>query len=428
MAVKTKLEKAKKGKLDNLAKITNQKKAIYISINEKREIINKRLDVIQIGVEMQLDKKFDDYSSELLGDIAKLEDFVGAIERGQENLDNIQNNESDAFIVSKQLKLKLKDSHALERSLRKMDKSIALIETSTVSSVLGALDSQSFGYISGAADIELTGVHVRSSIKSTGDTSISLISDSCLMEDGTIILVDQKNRTLKKLDKKFSLKDSLSVSGKPCAICPTGNSEVAISLLSNKTVQIASTTKPMSIRGSFSIEESCRGLAYNNGFLYMSCGGMDEYKDGHGEIRMYDKMTGASIGKVGHEVLIPKRMAVNTDINRCPADIYVADEVNGVLCVTTNIHGIESRRFLKHENLKSAVGICYAGRGQIIVCGYDSDNVMLFSDNGKVVTELLNKKQGIKNPKTVCLDQTGTKLMVGMADVDYIMVFKLTRE
>ncbi|XP_045163164.2 uncharacterized protein LOC123527628 [Mercenaria mercenaria] len=423
--IKLRLEKARKNRADNLESISDQMTAILLKISEKREAINKKLDALENGIKSKLDKKFIVYSSELTEEIEILNDYVSRIDENQETFVSAPENKSDAFIIMKQLKHHFKNESHLVAGLSKANRNIKLIETCSMSKILKAIDTFEFGRISGNGEIESVVEDAEYNIKDADDTTVSCISDSCLMGNGSIILADENNRKLKKLDHLVKLKESLTLPGKPCAICPTGTSEIAVSLLNNKTIQFVSTTNSMTITRAFKVGESCRGLAYSYDKLYLSCGGMTKFHDGPGEIRIYEK-SGKLIHKVEKNVLIPKRISISSD--KMPVNIYVADEKNGLLSLDTSKPCVVAKNIFTHKDMVSPVGLCYTGIGQIVVCGYDSSNVMLLSTSGTLIKELLNKGHGIVKPKTVCLDQTGSKLLVGMSDTDQIKVVHLIRK
>ncbi|XP_053379857.1 uncharacterized protein LOC123527629 [Mercenaria mercenaria] len=423
--VKIRLEKARKKRVDNLESISDQTTTILATIREKREAINKRIDAVENDIKARLDMKSTEYSNELTEDIDKLNEYISTIEKSQDSCMSTSKNKSDNFIYMKQLKQQVKNESKIIGSLGKVSKTLDLIETCNISHMLEAIAKFKFGYISGNGEIESVVDDTEYSIHSADDTTLSCISDSCLMENGSIILADQNNRNLKRLNRLFQLKESLTLPGKPCAVCPTGHFEVGVSLHVKKTIQFVSITNPMTTTTSFKVGESCRGLAYYNDMLYLSCGGMVKYHDGPGQIRICDR-SGKIIRRIEREVLIPKRMSINFD--KSPVDIFVADEKNGVLMLDTSEPCVDARNIFKHKGMVSPIGLCYIGGGQVIVCGYDSNNVILISDSGTLIKELLTKGRGIAMPKTVCLDQTGSKLLVGMSDTDQIKIVHLIRK
>lgn len=424
--IKRTLENVKKKWNKGLDEISDQKTSILIYVREKRDAVNKRFDTMEKDVKEKLEKKYSQYSDDLKVDIEAVNELVEKIEDYQDKSVSAIQNIADAFIIMKKLNQLVAEGAQFQKSRHSETKALQLIGSCAASSILASMGSDVFGYISGSGRIESVVADKIYCIRANDDTSICCISDSCLMEDGTIILADQNNRKLKRLDNTFRLKDTLVLSGKPCAVCPTGASEVAVSLLnkSSKSIVSVKIASLMSVTSSFRIGESCRGIAFCNDNLYLSCGGMFKYNDGPGEIRIYDKL-GSILCKMDEGVRVPKRMSIGT--NKFPHDLYVADGENGVLCLNTSVSGLELRDVFKDENLKGAVGLCYAEKGQVIVSGYDSENIMLMTENGQF-KEIMSKRDGIAKPKTICLDQTKSKLMIGMNDLDVVRVVHVIRE
>lgn len=265
-------------------------------------------------------------------------------------------------------------------------------------------------------------------MKTSSDTSDCCISDIALLEDGSIILADQNNRCLKKLSPSFGFKAGpLKLPGRPVAVCVINTEEVAVSLpFVNKAIQLASVANPMKLTHSFKIGESCRGIAYSDGRLFLSCGGMTKFNDGPGEIRIY-ATHGTLLKSLSTFVGIPKRMTSPGGKNHV---IFVADEKSGVLRVGEKNGEQEVRQLIANDGLKadSPTGICHVDERHLLVGGCDSHNVVLLSKEGERIAELLNTSHGLRYPKSLCLNKTGSKLIIGMKDCNVIKVFSVKKE
>ncbi|XP_060560016.1 uncharacterized protein LOC132720047 [Ruditapes philippinarum] len=421
---KTRLQKSKEKRESNLESISNQMSVILVKIKEKRNMINDKFNALENDIKAKVDMKLIEYSSELTEEIEKLNEYINIIDGYEETMACTEENKSDNYIRIKQLQHQLKSGTKLLANLCQPNKSIHFFETCNMSEIFEMLEKVSFGHISGSGAVESVVVEADVNIKSRDDTTVCCISDSCLMENGEVILSDQNNRNIKKLDCSFQLKEWIALPGKPCAVCPTGGSEIAVSLLNKKTIQFVSTGSPMATLSSIRIGESCRGIVYIDSKLYLSCGGMTKYQDGPGEIRVYEK-SGTFIRKFDTGVKVPKRMALSSD--KIPVDVFIADEENGVLCIDTSDQPHSVRTICQYQDLLAPVGLCYMGKGQIAVCGYDSNNIMLISKSGVLMKELWSKTHGVVKPKTTCLDHTGYKMLVGITDTDHIKVGHLIR-
>ncbi|XP_045186416.2 probable E3 ubiquitin-protein ligase MID2 [Mercenaria mercenaria] len=123
-------------------------------------------------------------------------------------------------------------------------------------------------------------------VKEKSDSKACDISNICQLPDGTILIADNINSKLKRLDQSYKLLDSLQLSVPPHSICNVGSDEVAVSLFDAKKVQYISVKKKLTSKRSFSTGNYCRELVYVDDKLYVCCG--DIYDSSSGCIEVYN--------------------------------------------------------------------------------------------------------------------------------------------
>ena len=145
--------------------------------------------------------------------------------------------------------------------------------------------------------------------------------------------------------------------------------------------------------------DKCRGIAYNEKLLYVACGGLKYRGEGPGQVQVYD-MAGNLLQTFMKDKHKKKLFSIPFDIivSECRTQLHIADRDNGI--VTMNLDGTGPWKFTSRD-MENAIGICVVNNDDLIICGHDSNNVMLFDKNGQQKAVLLKEKNGIKQPISV---------------------------
>jgi sugar lactone lactonase YvrE len=102
--------------------------------------------------------------------------------------------------------------------------------------------------------------------------------------------------------------------------------------------------------------------------------------------------------------------------------LFVTDWTNGVVVLDENGNYIET---VKEPQIFGADGICADRRGNVFLCGYDSNNVIQMSQEGIYVGLVLGKLDGIERPQAVCFNELNNTLFVALQGSDEVRVFEL---
>ena len=79
----------------------------------------------------------------------------------------------------------------------------------------------------------------------------------------------------------------------------------------------------------------------------------------------------------------------------------------------------------KEVSINNIKGVVSHNDGSLVVCGYDSNNVVTMDKDGEIMKELLSEKDGIRRPLSVLYDNRHSKLIVSMENNDQIYVYNL---
>ncbi|XP_053392244.1 uncharacterized protein LOC128554936 [Mercenaria mercenaria] len=241
-----------------------------------------------------------------------------------------------------------------------------------------------------------------------GDRYVCDIQGCCLLPSGEILLADNTNKRLKKLDSRYKVISVLNMAVPSSDVCYIGdNVAVVAAFYQLKFVDIRG---GMTFTRSVDTDDRCYGLAYGNNQLYV-IDGKSVYiysKDGIRQRILYTHQSNLRSNKI----------ALNDDGSL----IYISN-LNGGL-VTIDSSGNHLYTFTDSE-LGGASGVCVDGEGHVLVPGYSSGKILQLSSDGKKKLGIISQGSDyIYSTKTLCFDKENTVLVVAGND-DNITVLKL---
>jgi DNA-binding beta-propeller fold protein YncE len=77
-----------------------------------------------------------------------------------------------------------------------------------------------------------------------------------------------------------------------------------------------------------------------------------------------------------------------------------------------DLHGTTQWEFKDERLLQYPLGISVDNDGNVYVVGYDSNNIVVISPDGKRHRQLLSSKDGLKKPRVVDYDRSTNRLLV----------------
>ncbi|XP_060565083.1 uncharacterized protein LOC132724266 [Ruditapes philippinarum] len=236
----------------------------------------------------------------------------------------------------------------------------------------------------------------------------------CILKDGSVIIADRYNKSLKRLDLTSSkIIDVCQFLRSPWQICEDDN-ELAVSF-GEININIVTTEGPLKVAREIKTDHSCYGLGYRNGKIYVT--------DTSKTIFVYDK-TGIMMLQFFEDQPGDNLFAsiFSLTVSHDGERFYIADSRNGLVVLSKNgkLHG----RY-NPTNLRYAKEICETDRGDILVCGESSNNIVQFSPNGEVMGEILTSDGQRGGCVAVCYDRNHMRLIVGRRVRDYIEVYDI---
>ncbi|XP_060572983.1 uncharacterized protein LOC132730918 [Ruditapes philippinarum] len=243
------------------------------------------------------------------------------------------------------------------------------------------------------------------------------ITSACYMEDGTIILADNNNRKLKRLHNyNYTVTDYCDLPGMPWQVCMISNTQVAVTLQSQKEVHFISLESKMKTTNKINTDFPCVYLAYAKNNLYIS----DLYTSIYVYTLSGRKLNHFSKDQSGDKV--PSAicsLAVNKDATR----IYVGNDDDELIVLDNNGQIITS--FSDEQKLKVTTCCYLTGAGSVLVSGSNSNNVLQFTCDGELIGEVIKAVSGKGGIISFCCNQNMTKMFISRIFDDNIEVYDI---
>ena len=256
-------------------------------------------------------------------------------------------------------------------------------------------------------------------IKLSDDAQSPCITGCTFLPNGGVLLCDYWNKKVKLLDSVMSVKKSLKLSDNPHDIAAIGENEAIITFgKGNRNLQYLFTDPKLKLGKTVGWPGKCFGLHTVNNEIYTAY----HKSSGHDEIWRQD-MAGNIMRKV---VLTQRRSFATNHLRVCLAGsiprVYLTDWDNSrVTCFQ-----LDGKMVFKYQDkqLSTPLGIYVDSAGNSLVCGTDSNNVVVITADGRKHGELLTSKD-TRNPKCIDYRPEDNTLIVGCRENSKLFVYKL---
>ena len=258
------------------------------------------------------------------------------------------------------------------------------------------------------------------SIQLSDDSTTPLISRCTFLSNGRVILCDYQNKKVKLLDSDMSVKQSLKLPYTPYNVATIGENEAIITFgRSNNDLQYINTHPDLKLGKKITLPNKCFGLRVVNDEIYTTC-----HKDSrHDEIWKLDRA-----GNIMSKIVLTQNSSGRSDyLGLCLAGsspcVYLTDWDNSrVTCV--QLDGKMMYQYQDKEQLVRPNGIYVDSAGNSLVCGTDSNNVVVITADGRKHGELLTSKD-ISKPRCIDYRPEDNTLILGCDNYSKLFVFTL---
>ncbi|XP_053401720.1 uncharacterized protein LOC123540149 isoform X2 [Mercenaria mercenaria] len=416
LAAKKDVEDKKKAKQQILSELKKQKQRATDSIINYRKELEAELKRLETESLKEVDAQYRGTKRDLQNEIKEAEQHIDVLEQSTAKLQMCHGNKAQEFVCFKTAQrniLTAKSSTSKQQSEVKIFFSADMKIKNYLKQLktLGEVSTSEATY-----KPRTTAYTVKQQrnidIRLKEDRNACTIWGSCFTEDGSLLLADWYNNKLKRLDVSTdTITDHLDLEADPRAVCLTSKQEAAVSL-HNKTIQFVSLGYKMTTTRKLKMDHYCFGLAFNDGKLFIS--------DQNQTVYIHD-VSGTMLHKIttdksGNPIFtFTRHISVSTNRDR----VYVADNNKGL--ITLDIQGNYLSTFTDPD-LVYPHGVCTDMRGNILVCGFESSNIVQISEDSKTKLGIIKTDQ---YPLSVCFDPHQNKLVVTHLNSNTVKVYEL---
>ncbi|XP_052788018.1 E3 ubiquitin-protein ligase TRIM33-like isoform X2 [Mya arenaria] len=233
-------------------------------------------------------------------------------------------------------------------------------------------------------------------VKTSDDIRDCYLTSVALLTGDRLILADCDNYSLKLVDTDNNkLVSQVKLPAFPMDLCLLPGDRAAVTLPMEEKIQFVSTQGNFSLQDVVKVDGYCHGIDFcdNNLIVSFTNPGKVVLMDMKGKVKK-------SVDKDSSQKLLfhsPWNLTVTRD-SRTSA-IYISDwYTNSFTKLSISLEVLQS---FQDPNLVSLHGLTAIGDNQLLVCGRDSDNILLLDTLTGNVTQLLGKEEGIEGPLSV---------------------------
>ncbi|XP_045210384.2 uncharacterized protein LOC123561832 [Mercenaria mercenaria] len=390
------LESIKQKRKTDLAMYRTQKDAIFKEFKHVRDYIMKQFDELEKSSVQLIENRFQQNVSNVTDDIGKVDDVYELVKSSDERL-KTEKDASEVFVLSK-----IGEKHKSDAK--------AMVQRILAAKAL-PLDFKIYQQVMNCfAGVEALGIFYtkNSNVFSVQDKDEKYrcdVTSVCQLNDGCLIIVDAANLSIKRLGSTYIVLDKCRLPSHPWSVCTFNNTEIAVSLCNEKTVQFLTVKGKMQLSRSFKVKDTCTGLASSDETLYV---GLFNRK----QIQSYDD-SGYPLKTIDLGISVPWSIAISAD----HALLYIASQKDGVISVDTNTQKSEK---LHIPEVKFASSIALTENGGLLVSCKESNKIFHYI-SGRCKT-LFTETDGIDSPQALFYYQQ-QELIVASKDTDGIEVY-----
>ncbi|XP_052778977.1 uncharacterized protein LOC128216447 [Mya arenaria] len=234
-------------------------------------------------------------------------------------------------------------------------------------------------------------------VKALTDTNDCCLSSVVLLPGDRLILADWYNCSIKLVDTLTNrVVSKVNLPGDPWDLCLLPGDRAAITLPGLKKIQFLSTQGNVTQQDVVKVDGECRGIDFCDDNLIVSFTnpGKVVLMDMKGKVKksVYKDSSGKPLFKSTWYLTVTRE-------SQTPPVIYVSNMLTNT--ITKLSISLEVLKSYQDPILRSPCGLTAVGDNQLLVCGRNSDNILLLDTPTGKITQLLGKEEGIESPCSV---------------------------
>ena len=247
-------------------------------------------------------------------------------------------------------------------------------------------------------------------IRGLDDKHQPTISGCCFMPGGEILVSEYWGRKVKLFDSSFKLKGVLEyLPGGPSGVAALDKATAVV--IVGYQIQFINVLPSLKMGRSITVDKYCHCIDIAADKIYVCCytPGKDD-----GEIRIYD-FEGKSKKTFSYMFKQPKYVSVS----RSDGKIFVLDDTT-IKCLTAE----GTLHFQSKELRLAPEGIYADDYGDVLVCKYLDNTIVLITERGREYRTLLSSRDSINKPNCITYRPEDGTLMVGCINSPLLLVYQ----
>ncbi|XP_045193774.2 uncharacterized protein LOC123549616 [Mercenaria mercenaria] len=238
---------AKEEKIGNIQTFGTEKNEHLMKVKRTSRKIISHIERLRDEASTSIERKYEKIEQELQADTMTITEAIEKLDKSREQISSLENlNQTQRFVqekIQKQLlagieKLSISTKQKKARAIQ-YTANEGLIEQIIAATFLVKIEERRQ---TEERSLNKEPLKIKSkkevNIKKKDDKDTCWIIGICQLPDGTIILADEKNRTIKRLDNDYKVKDHCDLGSGPLGICCSGELEVAVKVGGSKDGKI----------------------------------------------------------------------------------------------------------------------------------------------------------------------------------------------
>lgn len=423
LEMKTEIDEIRTSKEKCLEELEHSRKKSVKEIKEFRKELEDILRTLEEKSINEVEECFDQLKLSLENEIEKVDNESKLMKQTALHLMKSEGNRAQQFVSVKVSQKNIEKSNEAILALQKgSDDRISFAPDSNLKNYFQQL--KSLGSVrhesTKRALREKTSVYVTNTARELivapqGDSYTCRIYGSCVTDDSELLLTDITNRNLKRIDiVKMSVVDQCSLPCSPFFVCQTQKKEAVVTL-KNNSIQFISLDGQLNTSRHITLNHFCYGIAHNAGRLYITDWRTSLYIHDTAGTLLQTISTDESSKNLFNNI----RQVILCDKGN---KILVTDYSEGV--TSFDINTKHSCSFSDSE-LSGAAAVCSDGRGNVLVGGWNSNNVIQIRRDGSKVGVVVKSTDGLRCPESMCFDRKSCTLIITQNNSNIVKFFDL---
>lgn len=257
------------------------------------------------------------------------------------------------------------------------------------------------------------------SVTSNLDTDVPWISGMALVDKTKLLLVDTTNKVLKSVNTAGCITDGqLKLNSRPWGIATLGKNVAAITFPDHEEIQVIACTNSLLVTKKFRVRGKCFGIGYFKEKFVVSFSDpcKAEIINRNGEV-----LRTLTVDARGKDLFkSPEYVSITCHDGKTV--ILISDWKNSSITKLSEDGVVLS---IVKDKISAPGGIAVSSFGEMFVSNHSKHCVHLVATDGKKVSKVLKKSNGLNTPYPVCFSAADSKLYVACCGKTTLNVFQL---